>query len=50
MGQVTLPATTARQSINARSDAERDKRGVRFSLYFKQYTPELFTDLGMCTA
>ena len=28
MGQITLPATTARHSINARSDAERGKRGV----------------------
>ena len=31
VGQVTLPATTARHSsINARTDAERDKREVRF--------------------
>ena len=31
MGQITLPATTARHSINARTDPERDKREV---LYF----------------
>ena len=29
IGQITLPATTARHSINARTDAERDKREVR---------------------
>ena len=29
MGQITSPATTARHSINARTDAERDKREVR---------------------
>ena len=30
IGQITLPATTARHSINARTDAERDTREVRF--------------------
>ena len=47
MGQVTLLATAARHSINARADAERDKRGVRFFLYFGRYTPKLFLDLGI---
>ena len=47
MGQITLPATTARHSINARTDAERDKREVRFFFYFGRYTPELFLDLGI---
>ena len=40
MGQVTLPATTARHSsINARTDAERDKREVRFFLYLGGMRP-----------
>ena len=30
IGHITLPATTARHSINARTDAERDNREVRF--------------------
>ena len=38
MGQATLPATTARHSINARTDAERDKRELRFFLYFERHT------------
>ena len=50
MGQITLPATTASHSTNARTDAERDKREVRFFLYFGRYTPELFLDLGICRA
>ena len=50
IGQITSPATTARHSINARTDAERDKREVRFFLYFGLYTPELFLDLGICSA
>ena len=34
IGQITLPATTARHSINTRTDAERDKRDVRFFFVF----------------
>ena len=30
--------------------AERDKRQVRFFLYFGRYTPELFLDLRICRA
>ena len=39
MGQITLPATTARHSIKARMDAERDKRDVRFFLYLGGIRP-----------
>ena len=34
MGQVTLPATSARHNINARTGAERDNREVRFFFGF----------------
>ena len=40
MGQVTLPATTARHStFIARTDAARDKREVRFLLYLGGIRP-----------
>ena len=39
MSQITLPATTALHSINARTNAERDKREVRFFFQFGRYTP-----------
>ena len=37
-------------SMRTRIDAERDKREVRFFLYFGRFTPELFLDLGICRA
>ena len=41
MGQITLPATTARHSINARTDAERDKREVRFFFFWAVYARDI---------